>query len=86
MSYELYRRVVHKVDYQSMSTIYVGRLSTEKNKYLCFENGFHTWQRMCERVSKYSRHGRGHVDIQVEVCIILLEYVWLSLHEHLGGE
>ena len=41
---------------------------------------------MHEGVSKDSRHGTGHVDIQVEVCIILLEYVWLPLHKHLGGE
>ena len=25
---------------------------------------------MCERVSEDSRHGTGHVDIQVEICII----------------
>ena len=41
---------------------------------------------MCEKVSKDSRHGTGHVDIQVEVCIILLKYVWLPFHEHFGGE
>ena len=41
---------------------------------------------MCGGVSKDSRHGKGHVDIQVEVCTILLEYVWLPWHEHLGRE
>ena len=41
---------------------------------------------MCEGVDEDSRHGSGHVDIQVGTCIILLECVWLSLHELLGGE
>ena len=41
---------------------------------------------MCEGVSKDSWYGTGHVDIQVQVCIILLEYVWLPLHEHLVGK
>ena len=41
---------------------------------------------MCEGVGEDSRHGTGHVDIQLGICIILLEYVWLLLHEHLGGE
>ena len=41
---------------------------------------------MCEGVSDDSRYGTGHVDIQVGICIILIECVWLSLHEHLGGE
>ena len=41
---------------------------------------------MCEGVNEDLRHGTRHVDIQIKVCIILLECVWLSLHEHLGGE
>ena len=43
-----YRRVVHK-KYQSSESaqlIYIGGLSTIKNKYLCFENNVsHTWLR-----------------------------------------
>ena len=30
---------------------------------------------MCEGVSKDSRHGARHVDIHVEMCIFLLEWV-----------
>ena len=41
---------------------------------------------MCERVGEDSRHEMGHVDIQVGIHIILLECVWLPMHEHLGGE
>ena len=41
---------------------------------------------MCEGVSEDSRHGVWHVDIQVGMCLILLECVCLPLHEHLGGE
>ena len=41
---------------------------------------------MCEGVGEDSRHEMGHVDIQVGICIILLECVWLPLYEHLGGE
>ena len=39
---------------------------------------------MCEGVGEDSRHETGHVDIRVGI-MILLECVWLPLHEHLGG-
>ena len=42
-----HRRVVHKIDYRSLSTIYIRRLSTVKNKDLCLEMVF--------------IHGRMHV-------------------------
>ena len=86
MSNDLHRRVVHKVNYRSMSTTYVGGLSTNKNKYLSLITMSYMAHCMCEGVREDSRHGTGHVDIQVGLCIILLEYVCLSLHEHLGGE
>ena len=43
---------------------------------------------MFEEVGEDSMHGARHVDIQVGMCIILLECVCvcLPLHEHLGGE
>ena len=41
---------------------------------------------MCEGVDEDSKHGKGHVDIQVGICIILLECVWFLLHEHLSGD
>ena len=44
---DIHRRVVHKIDYRSLSTIYIGGLSTVKNKYLCLEMVF--------------IHGRMHV-------------------------
>ena len=34
---DIHRRVAHKIDYQNPSTIYIGGLSTVKNKYLCLE-------------------------------------------------
>ena len=37
---DIHRRVVHKINYQSRSTIYIGGLSTVKNKYLCLEMVF----------------------------------------------
>ena len=42
----------------------------------------------CKGVGEDSRHGSWHVDIQVGMCIILLECVCvcLSLHVHLSGE
>ena len=40
---------------------------------------------MCEGVSKDSRHGIGHVGIQVGIMNSLV-CMWLPLHEHLGGE
>ena len=44
---DIHRRVVHKIDYQSLFTIYIGGLSTVKNKYLYLEIVF--------------IHGRMHV-------------------------
>ena len=40
---------------------------------------------MCEGVGEDSRHGIGHVDIQVG-SMHLLECVWFPLYVHLGGE
>ena len=34
---DIHRRVVHKIDYRSLSIIYIGGLSTVKNKYFCLE-------------------------------------------------
>ena len=41
-SIDIHQRVVQKkkIDYQSMSTIYIGGLSTFKNKYFCLEMVF----------------------------------------------
>ena len=86
----------HKL-YQSMSTnvclsmsnkLY-RRLTNEfsKTKIFCFENRFSYMAKcMCEGVGEDSRHGPGQVDIRVGMCILVLEYVCLSLHAHLGGE
>ena len=43
---------------------------------------------MCERVSEDSRHGIGHVDIQVDMCMLHLDVCLIvqPLHVHLGGE
>ena len=86
MSTTIYRRVVYITICQSMS-INLYRRVVHKNKYLCFENRFSIHGKcMCERVVEDSRHGTWHVDIRVGMCIILLECVCLSLHEHLGGK
>ena len=44
---DIHRRFVHNIDYRSRSTIYIGGLSTVKNKYPCLEMVF--------------IHGRMHV-------------------------
>ena len=44
---DIHWRVVHKIDYRILSTIYIEGLSTVKNKYLCLEMIF--------------IHGRMHV-------------------------
>ena len=40
MPIDIHRRVVHKIDYRSVSTIYIGGLSTGKQKYLCLKMVF----------------------------------------------
>ena len=47
---DIHRRVVHKIYYWSVSTIYIGGLSTGKYNTL-FENGFHSWKNACLRES-----------------------------------
>ena len=37
---DIHRRVVHKIDNPSVSTIYIGGLSTGKHKHLCLEMVF----------------------------------------------
>ena len=56
-----------------------------RTKTFCFENDIFLAFGLgkCEGVGEDSRHGIGHVDIQVGSC--LLECVWLPLHVHLGG-
>ena len=41
---------------------------------------------MCEGIGEDSGHGAWHVDIQVEMCMIVLECVCFPLHVHLDGE
>ena len=59
----------------------------QTNKYLCFENDLSYMEScMCEVIGEDSRYGTGHINIQVGICIILLECVWLPLYEHLCEE
>ena len=37
---DIHHRVVYKIDYRSVSTIYIGGLSMGKHKYLCLEMVF----------------------------------------------
>ena len=55
---DILRRVVHKIDYRSWSTINIEGLSTVKNKYLCLEMVFliHGLGE-CEGVGEDSGHG-----------------------------
>ena len=72
----LYRRVIHKVNYQSMTTNLISEGCPQiKQIFLFLKLFFIHGKCMFEGVSEDSRHGTGHVDIQVGVCIILLECV-----------
>ena len=84
----MYRRVVHKIIYRSMSTIYIGGLSTSKTTIFVLETISIHGISMCERVGDDSRHEIGHVDIQVDMCMFHLDVclIMRPLHVHLGGE
>ena len=100
----LFRRVVHKtiyrsksticirglstIIYRSMSTIYIGGLSTSKTNIFVLEMIFIHGTSMCERASEDSRHGIGHVDIQVDMCMLHLDVCLIvrPLHVYLGGD
>ena len=83
----MYRRVVHKINYQSMSTIYIGGLSTNKKNIFVLETIFIHDSSMCERVGENSGMV-GHVDIQVDMCMLHLDVclIMRPLHVHLSGE
>ena len=71
-----------------MSTICIGGLSTSKTKIFVLETIFIHGTNMCERVGEDSRHGIGHVDIQVDMCMLHLDVCLIvrPLHVHLGGK
>ena len=51
-------------------------MSFQKKKIFCFENRFSYMAKcMCEGVDEDLRHGAGHVDIRVGMCILVLECV-----------
>ena len=53
----IHRRVVHKIDYRSVSTIYIGGLSTGKHKYLCLEMVFIHGKMIFDGVGEDLIHG-----------------------------
>ena len=56
----IYRRVVHKSIYRSMSTNYIGGLSTNKTNIFVLETIYHTWEIACVRESVRNQSmGRG---------------------------
>ena len=81
----MYRRIVHKIIYRSMSTIYIGGLTTSKTNIFVLETIFIHGTR---RVDEDSKHGIGHIDIQVDMCMLHLDVCLIvqPLHVHLGGE
>ena len=54
---DIHRGVVHKIDYRSVSTIYIGGLSTGKHKYLCLKRISFMAKCMFEGVSEDLIHG-----------------------------
>ena len=78
LSNEFYRRLIQQ--------IYIGGLSNgfhyqrfvqwfQKKKSFVLKTVFIHGKCMCEGVGKDSRHGIWHVDIHVEMCMVLLEWV-----------
>ena len=79
MSTIIYRRVIHIIIYRSMSTIYIGGLSTNKTNIFILEMIFIHGISMCEGVGEDSRHEIGHVDIQVGICMIYLNVCLVAI-------
>ena len=73
-AHELFRRLSNRFASEG-SPIYLPKLGSvfSRTKSFCFENciflAFDLG--MCEGVGEDSRHGNGHVDIQVGSCIFL---------------
>ena len=81
--------VIHKkIIYRSMSTICIRGLSISKTNIFVLETIFIHGTHMCERVGEDSRHEIGHLDIQVDMCMLHLDVCLIvqPLHVHLGGE
>ena len=64
------------------------RVATSKTNIFALETIFIHDTSMCERVGEDSRHGIGHVGIQVDMCMLQLDVCLIvqPLHVHLGGE
>ena len=79
MSTIIYQSVVHINIYPSLSTKIIGGLSTNKHIF-CFENNLsYMVICMCKRVNQDLRHGTGHVDIQVRICMIYLNVCLVAI-------
>ena len=83
----LYRRVVQYIiilEFRRLSTLLQDQSMSNgfsKTKSFCFENSFFIHGTcMCEGVDEDSRHGAWHVVIHVEMCMFLLECVWMCEH------
>ena len=67
---DIHRRVVHKIDYQSVSTIYIGGLSKGKHKYRCLKMVFIHGKMMFEGVGEDLIH-----DLKIRVILIHFNFL-----------
>ena len=70
-AHELFRRVTQKIHLGGLSNIFISDGCSQLKKYFCLQTIFIHGINMCERVGEDSKHGIGHVDIQVGSYIFL---------------
>ena len=74
-AHELFRRVIQQIRLRGLSNKFLPKLGSKfsRIKNFCFEKCIFLafGLSMCEGVGEDSRHGIGHVDIQVGSCIYL---------------
>ena len=70
-AYELFRRVTQQIHLGGLSNVFISEDCPQLKQIFLLKTIFIHGISMCEGVGEDSRHGIGHVDIQVGSCICL---------------
>ena len=64
-AHELFRRVIQQIHLGGLSNVFISEGCPQIKQIFCLDTIFIHGISMCEGVGEDSRHGIGHVDIQV---------------------
>ena len=70
-AHELFRRVIQQIQLGGLSNVFISEGCPQLKQIFCLKTIFIHGISMCEGVGEDSRHGIGHVNIQVGSYIFL---------------